>query len=150
MSREIRFAALPTALFGDLVAHLEALVRELTRLRDPMRAVTADVPAEPAQAIEGLAELYRAGLEHAARLASEAARGGQHQTDLVVRVGSTTAPTLLRFVELLEEADEWSRSGALATSPAKPEIVRLRRWLAQEVALQINGAPPWPYRSAER
>ncbi len=50
-----------------------------------------------------------------------------------------------RLGDLLDEADEFCRSGHLLTVATQPESVAFRRWYLGEFQRQIDGHPPGPW-----
>jgi hypothetical protein len=65
-------------------------------------------------------------------------------------VSAAFLPAARAYVELLEEADEFCRSGALLTPPPSDRVRRLRRWFVEEMAAQLDGAPASSPRGSER
>jgi hypothetical protein len=50
-------------------------------------------------------------------------------------------PAARVYVDLLEEADQFCRSGALLMPPPSERVRRLRRWFVEEMAAQFDGRP---------
>jgi anti-sigma regulatory factor (Ser/Thr protein kinase) len=69
-------------------------------------------------------------------------------TDLVVHMPRATASTLIRFVELLDLADEFCRQQRLLSLARTPEQRRFQAWFLTEFVRQANGQPPLSWREA--
>jgi hypothetical protein len=77
----------------------------------------------------------------------EAARQrGDRTVDLVYTLPASISIGVRRFLELLDEADAYCRSGDLLTLAPPADAVAFRRWYLEEFVRQIGGeAPrPWP------
>jgi anti-sigma regulatory factor (Ser/Thr protein kinase) len=68
-------------------------------------------------------------------------------TDLVVHMPRATASTLMRFVELLDLADEFCREERLLSLARSPEQRRFQAWFLGEFVRQANGEEPCSWRS---
>jgi hypothetical protein len=63
-----------------------------------------------------------------------------------VELPATAAPALRGVAELLDEADEFCRSGQHLLTLATPShLLEYRRWYLGELAAQLEGAPPKPW-----
>ena len=105
----------------------------------------AGVPARLMALIDELRERY----SQYGRVNEEveaARRRGEQSVDLVYALPASMAGDVRRFLQLLEEADEYCRRGDLLTLATPPAEAAFRRWYLEEVARQIEGeAPrPWP------
>lgn len=98
-----------------------------------------------AQGIEDVLGMFGGIHGRTAEEASEAVARRDAAVDVTFLVPSGGAAAVYRLIELLEQADGWAARGDLLTEPAAPEVVRFRRWVAQEVALQVDRAESWPF-----
>ena len=73
---------------------------------------------------------------------------GNESTDLVVHMPRATASTLVRFVELLDLADEFCRAERLLSLARSAEQRRFQAWFLTEFVRQANGEPPLPWLEA--
>ena len=64
---------------------------------------------------------------------------GSESTDLVVHMPRATATTLVRFVELLDLADEFCREERLLSLARSPEQRKFQAWFLTEFVRQANG-----------
>jgi anti-sigma regulatory factor (Ser/Thr protein kinase) len=73
---------------------------------------------------------------------------GLESTDLVVHMPRATATTLLRFVELLDLADEFCRAERLLSLARNPEQRRFQAWFLSEFVRQAEGEAPLSWLEA--
>jgi hypothetical protein len=74
---------------------------------------------------------------------------GDESTDLVVHMPRATATTLVRFVELLELADEFCRAERLLSLARSAEQRKFQVWFLSEFVRQANGDPPLSWLEAK-
>lgn len=75
----------------------------------------------------------------------EAHRRGEESADVAYRLPAEAAEDVQHLGELLDEVDEFSRSGELLILAAPCEVAAFRRWLLDEFARQLGGADPTPW-----
>lgn len=85
---------------------------------------------------------FTTGAEAAWRRAVEE---GAHEVDLHFEVPEEIAALCERYDRLLDEADAFSRAGALMTLAASREAVAVRKWLLEEFVRQLAGARAVPW-----
>jgi anti-sigma regulatory factor (Ser/Thr protein kinase) len=73
---------------------------------------------------------------------------GLKSTDLVVHMPRANASTLVRFVELLDLADDFCRAERLLSLARTPEQRRFQAWFLTEFVRQANGEPPLSWLEA--
>jgi anti-sigma regulatory factor (Ser/Thr protein kinase) len=73
---------------------------------------------------------------------------GSESTDLVVHMPRATATTLVRFVELLELADEFCRAERLLSLARSAEQRKFQSWFLTEFVRQANGSSPLSWLEA--
>lgn len=73
---------------------------------------------------------------------------GEKSTDLVVHMPRATASTLVRFVELLDLADEFCREERLLSLARSPEQRQFQVWFLTEFVRQANGEQPTSWNAA--
>jgi hypothetical protein len=74
---------------------------------------------------------------------------GSESTDLVVHMPRATATTLVRFVELLDLADEFCRAERLLSLARSPEQRKFQAWFLTEFVRQANGNSPLSWLEAK-
>lgn len=75
----------------------------------------------------------------------EAHRRGEARADLAYRLPAEAAEDVQHLRELLDEVDQYARSGELLILPAPSEVAAFRRWLVGEFSRQLCGAEPTPW-----
>lgn len=73
---------------------------------------------------------------------------GEKSTDLVVHMPRATASTLVRFVELLDLADEFCREERLLSLARSAEQRQFQVWFLTEFVRQANGEQPTSWNVA--
>ncbi|HZG93163.1 MAG TPA: hypothetical protein VEZ46_00455, partial [Mycobacteriales bacterium] len=117
--------------------------------------VSTDVPKRLLEIDAELTQVYAPQIAAAAAV-YEAGRARREEVvaETVYRVPPEAAAFARRVIEVLDEVDEFCRAGRyLFTLAAPGDVAAYRRWSLNEVALQIEGAPPmsWPqYAAASR
>jgi hypothetical protein len=74
---------------------------------------------------------------------------GNESTDLVVHMPRATATTLVRFVELLELADQFCRAERLLSLARSAEQRKFQAWFLTEFVRQANGNSPLSWLEAK-
>ena len=89
-----------------------------------------------------LAQFRRQRDTQRGEVAKAQARGAE-TVDMEIRVSPAAVPAARAYVDLLEEADEFCRSGELLVPPPSERVRWLRRLFVDEMAAQlVDGAPP--------
>jgi anti-sigma regulatory factor (Ser/Thr protein kinase) len=143
-ARKIRFLGVPVGDYLELQAHNDALFRELQLIRIGLRTGSADavpMPARLASLIDDLEGQFRSRRDSQREMVADAQARGEATVDMELNVSLAILPAARAYVDLLEEADQFCRSGALLTPPPSERVRRLRRWFVEEMATQLNGAP---------
>jgi hypothetical protein len=73
---------------------------------------------------------------------------GLESTDLVVHMPRASASTLVRFVELLDLADDFCRAERLLSLARTPEQRKFQEWFLSEFVRQSHGEPPLSWLEA--
>jgi hypothetical protein len=146
--RQVRLLNLPVQLWVHAKQHNDELLREFTLIATAEEGL-AEVHAVPERLITVITTLrqqYGQGSsERDARIFAAHEAGTRH-LDMVVELPATAVPALRNLAELLDDADEFCRSGQhLLTLATPPELVAYRRWYLRELALQLEGAVPTPW-----
>lgn len=138
----VRILRLPLDVYARASEHSDELLREFALIREEN---SDHVPSRLLALIEELNARF-GGFTEAATLALQAAldRGDAH-IDLSYEVPPDAGAAARRLGALLDEADEFCRSGDLLTLATLPESLAFRRWFLEEFALQVDGRPPRPW-----
>jgi hypothetical protein len=125
--------------------HTDELVREfrLIAIGERSGVTERDVPARMLELTAELRERYARTTGEIRTRFEEAARLGEATIDLELPAVETTADITERITTLLDEADEYCRSGDLLTLETPPDVVAWRHWWRDQVVGQIReGAEP--------
>jgi len=133
------FRGIPVDVYLELQEFVDGLAREAQ-----FAALSDGYPVpgdEPRPDVAELLASLRDALSHPPeRMRAEvldAKRRGERTVDLTVLAEPDGLDASARHVELLEQADELARAGALMVTPASPEVARLRRWFVDELRRQL-------------
>jgi hypothetical protein len=145
-ARRVRYLDVPVADYLALQEHNDALFRELQLIRIRMRTQGAEAASEPPRLVSLvdrlLAQFRRQRDTQRDEVARAQARGAR-TVDLDTETSPAAVPAARAYVDLLEEADEFCRSGELLVPPPPERVRWLRRWFVEQMAAQLlDGAPP--------
>jgi hypothetical protein len=144
-NHDVRLLRLPVADYLRLEAHHDAMLREFALLSISAADGGAGAPRRIAELSRELEQRFgsiRGEVGNAVRRAAEA---GEPMVDVAFAASREQVENSEALLELLEEADEFCRSGAMLTIPTPPALVALRRWLVMDVSAQVRrGSPPSP------
>jgi PAS domain S-box-containing protein len=126
---------LPVGLSRAAQRHRAALLREARLVFMSGRTITG-VTSSDILAVAELNDTLDSALSAAASRDPEAA-----SLSLQVAVPRDCAQVALRLSEVIDALNAAARSGMLLTRPSLPEVRRLRMWMLNEVATQLDGGP---------
>jgi hypothetical protein len=145
----VRIQKTPVAVWVAAQEHTDELLREFTLIATAQgtpQAPRHDVPRRLTALIVELAAQYGGFGEANEQRLLEAAVAGEDSVDLVYEVPVAVVDGARHLGELLDEADEYCRSGEhLLTLATSPELVAFRRWFLAEFLRQAAGEPPMPW-----
>jgi hypothetical protein len=140
--RPVRFPAVPVADYLELQEHNDALFRELQLIRIRLRTQGGEAATEPPRGLLSLADRllaeFRRQRDTWREEVARAQASGADTVDLELEVPPAAVPAARAYVELLEEADEFSRTGELLVPPPSGRVRRLRRWFVEQMAAQLR------------
>lgn len=142
---EVRILSLPIPVLQVAREHGDGLLREFTLIELGEGDATG-VPERLVALGEELRERFSGFTAATDAQLAEAEAAGAGQVDLVYRLPPDAAEASERLGTLLDEADEYCRSGELLTLVTPPEALAFRRWFLGEFVRQIGGEAPrsWP------
>lgn len=145
-ARPVRYLDVPVADYLALQEHNDALFRELQLIRIRMRTQGSESVTEPPRLValvEPLLAQFRRQRDSQRDDVAKAQARGAATVDIEIRVSAAAVPAARAYVDLLEEADEFCRSGELLVPPPAERVRWLRRWFVEQMAAQLlDGAPP--------
>lgn len=130
---------LPLDVYQRASEHNDELLREFALIREDD---SDHVPTRLLALIEELHGRFGAFTEGPTSALQGALVRGDREIDLHYEVPAEAADAAMRLGALLDEADEFCRSGDLLTLATLPEALGFRRWFLDEFVSQIAGRPP--------
>ncbi len=150
----VRVLRMPLAVSARSTQHFEELMREfalITLDTERDRETTDSKRPVPERLLDVVAELTNDFAVFTAAVTAqreEAAARGDLEIDLTYHMPPSTVEAVRQLEALLEEADDFCRSGKhLITLATPPESLAFRRWYLNEFIAQMErGEPPvaWP------
>jgi len=122
--------------------HSDELLREFALIRGES---AHHVPSRLLALIEELRGRFGSFSEGPRRAMDAALARGDETIDLHYDVPPTVAAAARQLGDLLDEADEFCRSGDLLTLATTPEGLAFRHWYLDEFERQIDGLPARPW-----
>ncbi|HSR24749.1 MAG TPA: hypothetical protein VLW53_14435 [Candidatus Eisenbacteria bacterium] len=141
---EVRFLRFPVRVSARATEHFSELRREFALLAASTPTDCETVPARLLALIDALGRRYPPQAQHEAERQAALDRGDK-AADLAVKVPASGAGASVALNDMLDEADEFCRTGALLTLAAPPDVAAFRRWYLHEVVAQVEGAEPTPW-----
>lgn len=142
---EVSLLAMSLDDYREASAHHDELFREFALILGSTPEVGHEVPGRLLALIEELTERFGGFTTEARATIDEALERGDDAIDLVYHVPPETKEAVIRFGELLAQADQYCSQGALLTIGPPPDAVAFRDWYLSEFATQIDGGPPTPW-----
>lgn len=141
---EIHFLRFPLRVSARATEHFSELRREFALLAASTPTDCETVPARLLALIDALGRRYPPQTEHEAERQAALERG-ERSAELAVKVPASAAAASVALNDMLDEADEFCRTGTLLTLAAPPDVAAFRRWYLAEVVAQVQGAEPTPW-----
>lgn len=144
----VHLQKLPVSLWAQSQEHSDELLREFLLIASERNRphLSHEIPGRLTALIDELTGRYgEFSAENAQRLADAAAAGVDSiDLDYLLPVSAATAADHL--CELLDEADDYCRTGQHLLTLATPDrLVQFRRWFLGEISWQVAGRPPIPW-----
>ncbi|HWC34003.1 MAG TPA: hypothetical protein VG650_04155 [Mycobacteriales bacterium] len=146
---EVRLLQLPVQVWARTQAHTDELLREFLLVAQQLRheeSAAGSVPRRLIHLVEELSGSYGSFSEDQEARLFDAAAAGEVTLDLTYQVPALAGEAARHLGDMLNEADEYCRSGEhLLTLETPAELVRFREWFLEEFRRQIAGEPPTPW-----
>ena len=151
----VRLLRFPLRVFARSAEHHDDLLREFALLaasrggaeQAPSGAAgrSADVPARLLVLVDELTRRFAGATRGVQEERAAALARGETELDLEYLVPAGIAEASRVLADMLDEADQFCRSGDLLTLATPPETSAFRRWYLTEVQRQASGEPPTPW-----
>ena len=138
----VSILGMPLEVMQRSSEHSDELLREFALIRGEG---SDHVPARLLALIEELRGRFGSFSEGPRQAMQAALERGDETIDLHYDVPPTVAAAARQLGDLLDEADEFCRSGDLLTLATQPEGRAFRHWYLEEFSRQIDGLPPRPW-----
>jgi anti-sigma regulatory factor (Ser/Thr protein kinase) len=142
----------PIALLGAPVqemirtaAHYDALYREFRLILELDPSHLQAVPGRLLTLIDGLGTSFLGFGRSVEERWDTAVREDRETVDLHFRFPSEAGPAVVRYNQLLDEADEYCTQAEFLTIAPTDEALAVRRWAFGQVACQCRGESPTPW-----
>lgn len=144
---EVRLIEFPLGVYRQAKEHGDELVREFSLIAmQEQDSPSPTVPGRLLELVEALTRDYGTISTEVELERDEALEAGLPSIDLTYRVPPAVAEASLALGAMLDEADDFCRSGgALLTLATPPVAKRFRDWYLQEFVSQLSGAEPTPW-----
>ncbi len=144
---EVHILGVPLDTYRETSEHTDELLREFTLIRESDTSDTAQVPSRLLALVDELTSRFSGFTTQQEAELSAALERGDTTIDLVYRVPAAVKEACFDLERMLDEADEFCRSGdALLTMASPPHTVAFRRWFLGEFVRQVDGHAPTPWR----
>lgn len=142
----VRIVQAPLLLWEQASQYTDELLREFALISIGAEQGSTSVPRRLLDLVDQLRTRYE-GVGDEATLERQAAlAAGETSTDLDYHVPPQVAEACRSLGRLLDESDEYCRSGQLMTLPSPDDQRAFRQWYLGEFVRQVAGEPPvaWP------
>jgi anti-sigma regulatory factor (Ser/Thr protein kinase) len=127
-------------------AHYDALYREFRLILELDPSHLEAVPGRLLGLIDGLGTSFLGVGRAVEETWDTAVEENRDAIDLHFRLPPEAGPAVLRYNQLLDEADEYCRRFELLTIAPTDEAVSVRGWAFGQIVSQCQGEPPTPWR----
>lgn len=146
---DVYLLRLPVGVYQRAAEHNDELLREFALVRE-LQDEGGGLPARLLTLMEELRGRFGVFSAGPSTALAAAVAGGAPEIDLHYRVPPVVKQAVIDLGTLLDEADEFCRSGAeLLTLTTPADALAYRRWFLGEFEAQIDGRAPtaWPPES---
>lgn len=144
---EVRLVGFPLDVYAAAAEHHAALTREFRLVAYGERQGTTEgsLPARLLELVQELTGRYAGLTDQQDAVRDRALAEGRAEVDLVFHLPVGVRDACVALDRMLDEADEFCRSGDLLTLATPWPLVLFRRWYLSQFVHQIDGAPPEPW-----
>lgn len=154
---DVRLGSVPTDLLIAAKSHIDNVVRELT-LAGSDQTAAEELPEPMARLVHIVTTEWSEARDAIKRQAVASAERGEQITELELRLPASAADAGERYLEAMEEADQYARAARLLTLAPPPSHQVFRRWYVHAIVDQLRAAstgvtppivPPFPQALAD-
>ena len=126
-------------------AHYDGLYREFRLILELDPSHLRAVPGHLLSLIDELGTSFLGFGRSAEEVWETAVRENRDTVDVHFRFPSEASPAVVRYNQLLDEADDYCQRAELLTIAPTDEALAVRRWAFGQVVCQCDGEPPTPW-----
>ncbi len=126
-------------------AHYDALYREFRLILELDPSHRQAVPGRLLSLIDALGASFLGFGRSAEEVWDTAVRKNRETVDMHFRIPSEAGPAVVRYNQLLDDADDYCQRAELLTIAPTDEALAVRRWAFGQVVCQCRGEPPTPW-----
>ena len=142
----VRIQSFPLQVHGRAQQQSQEMRREFQLVLGQEQLHPGSVPARLLDLSAVLSERYAGFTEQQEREIEDGISAGRDILDeLVFRVPADVACAVEQLRAILDEADEFCRSGQMLVLATPPDLVRYRNWYLDQFSGQAAGQPPEPW-----
>ncbi|MCU1678054.1 MAG: hypothetical protein JWM93_2812 [Frankiales bacterium] len=142
----VQLVGLPLKVHARAQQHADEMTREFQLIVEQDHQHAGSVPDRLLQLSTMLSSRYAGFTAEQERRIEAGIAAGEVQLDTVTFTVPADVGTAARqFGDILDEADEYCRTGQLLTLAPSPEVAAYRRWYLDNFIVQCAGAPPQPW-----
>ncbi len=142
----VRLFGLPLRVHARAQQHTDEMTREFQLIVEQDHQQSGSVPRRLLQLSTMLSSRYAGFSDAQERRIHEGLAAGESQIDeLTFLVPADVGDAARQLGDILDEADEFCRTGQLLTLAATPELVAYRHWYLDNFIVQCAGAQPQPW-----
>ena len=149
----IHVIGMPIAVQARAQEHADELTRELTLIGAQLRQEgnVRELPAMLVSLIEQLNARYSRFTTEQEQVLADATERGDDTIDLTYRLPASAAAHAQELGDLLDQADDYCRTGRHLLTLATPDdLVSFRWWYLSQFIDQVAGQPPVSWDTAQR
>jgi len=128
-------------------AHYDALYREFRLILELDPSHLEALPSRLLSLIDELGSSFLGVGRDVEETWDTAVDENRDTVDLHFRLPPEAGPAVLRYNQLLDEADDYCQRAELLTIAPSDEAVAVRRWAFGQIVRQCQGEPPTPWSS---
>ncbi len=140
---EVRLLEVPLDVLARARERKDGLTREFALIATSLPSDA--VPARLLRLARDLRSRYGGHTMGPQEQIDNAMDRGEQSIDVAFTVPAAARHAAVELLRVLDEADDFCRSGDLLMLAAPPELVRFRQWYLGEFIRQIDGEPPTPW-----
>lgn len=143
--RRVRLVEFPLRVYARAQEHHEELMREFALIANPHPDSADEIPERLLDVVAAMRARYAAFTAGPDAERQAAIERGDETMDLEFLIPEAARDACLDLSALLDQVDDYCRTGQLLTMASPPELLAFRRWYLGEFVAQLDGAEPTPW-----